>query len=180
MSTLPLEVWSSRTFRFDFPVERLPVIVDRLRGAPDRVEAKLRGIAPETLARRDGPDWSMQEHVGHLRDLDVLHLKRLDEIARGAAELSAHDMTNRATWDANYNARRFGEVLAEFKALRATLVDRLSRWDAARVADSALHPRLKQPMRVVDVAFFAAEHDDHYIAVIESIRAKIAAAAPAR
>jgi hypothetical protein len=27
-----------------------------------------------------------------------------------------------------------------------------------------VHPRLQQPMRVVDMAFFVAEHDDHHLA----------------
>lgn len=122
----------------------------------------------------------MQEHVGHLADLDALHLKRLDEIERGAPELSGHDMTNRATWEANHNARPYAEVLGRFRATRSVLVARLANWDPARISASALHPRLKQPMRVVDIAFFAAEHDDYYIAEIESIRAKTADAAPAR
>jgi len=29
---------------------------------------------------------------------------------------------------------------------------------------TALHPRLQQPMRVLDMAFFTAEHDDHHLA----------------
>ena len=173
------EPWSSRTFTFDFPVERLPVIIDRLRGGPDRIEAKLRGLTPATLTARDVEAWSMQEHVGHLFDLDALHLKRLDEIARGATELSGHDMTNRATWDANYNEHGYAVVLAKFRASRAALVGKLASWDPARVGASALHPRLNKPMRVVDVAYFAAEHDDHYIAEIEAIRTKLAGAPPA-
>jgi len=35
-----------------------------------------------------------------------------------------------------------------------------------------VHPRLKQPMRLVDHLFFVAEHDDHHMARIwEMIRA---------
>ena len=41
---------------------------------------------------------------------------------------------------------------------------RLDRWDASRLSVTALHPRLNQPMRVVDMAFFTAEHDDHHLA----------------
>ncbi len=174
---LPHENWSSRTFVFDFPVARLPVILDRLRGAPDRIEAKLRDLPPSTLIARDGEAWSMQEHVGHLADLDALHARRLDEIERGAETLSAHDMTNQATWDANHNARTFAEVFGRFRATRHELVARFAHWPRDRVAASALHPRLQRPMRVVDIAFFAAEHDDYYIAEIEAIRAKFAAAA---
>jgi hypothetical protein len=31
---------------------------------------------------------------------------------------------------------------------------------------SLLHPRLKQPMRLVDHLYFVAEHDDHHLARI--------------
>jgi hypothetical protein len=31
---------------------------------------------------------------------------------------------------------------------------------------TALHPRLKRPMRLVDLCFFVAEHDDHHLATV--------------
>ncbi|MFI5212137.1 MAG: hypothetical protein ACHQIH_04585 [Ignavibacteria bacterium] len=34
---------------------------------------------------------------------------------------------------------------------------------------SAMHPRLKQPMRIIDIAFFTAEHDDQHLAIIRRI-----------
>jgi hypothetical protein len=36
----------------------------------------------------------------------------------------------------------------------------------AILAHSLLHPRLKEPMRLVDHLFFVAEHDDHHLAWI--------------
>jgi len=33
-------------------------------------------------------------------------------------------------------------------------------------ARTSLHPRLKQPMRLVDHLHFVAEHDDHHLAKI--------------
>jgi hypothetical protein len=32
-----------------------------------------------------------------------------------------------------------------------------------------LHPRLKQPMRLVDHLYFVAEHDDHHLATIREM-----------
>jgi hypothetical protein len=32
-----------------------------------------------------------------------------------------------------------------------------------------MHPRLKQPMRLVDHLFFVAEHDDHHLALIREL-----------
>jgi hypothetical protein len=84
--------WTSRQFSFAFPVERIGVIRSRLRGAGARIAADVRGVPPAVLvARRDGA-WSVQEHVGHLHDLEALHLRRLDELAHGAEVLSAADM----------------------------------------------------------------------------------------
>ena len=35
----------------------------------------------------------------------------------------------------------------------------------------AWHPRLDRPMRVIDLAIFAAEHDDHHLARITELLA---------
>ncbi|MDZ4829689.1 MAG: DinB family protein [Phycisphaerae bacterium] len=173
-----LEPWFSRSFTFDFPVERLPIILDRLRGAPDRIEAKLRRLTPAALTRRPGTGWSIQEHVGHLHDLEKLHLRRLDDLAAGAATLSLADLENRATWAANHNARPFIAVLDDVRRSRLALFSRLESWDPARLADHATHPRLQQPMRVVDLAFFVAEHDDYHLARMQLLMP--APAAPLR
>ena len=53
-----------------------------------------------------------------------------------------------------------------------SLVARLEDLDEAGVERSSQHPRLGQPMRVIDMAIFAAEHDDHHLARIgELLRA---------
>jgi hypothetical protein len=38
--------------------------------------------------------------------------------------------------------------------------------DSELFARTMLHPRLKQPMRLVDHLYFVAEHDDHPLAFI--------------
>jgi hypothetical protein len=45
-------------------------------------------------------------------------------------------------------------------------VQRVETIDPALFARSMLHPRLQQPMRLVDHLYFAAEHDDHHLACI--------------
>jgi uncharacterized damage-inducible protein DinB len=169
--------WLSRQFVFDYPVERLPVFLSRLRGTTLRVEAEVRGVPAAILTQRFDGLWSIQEHVGHLHDIEALHLLRLDEIARGVATLTAADMENRATWAANHNSRPFAAVFADLCASRAALLERLERWDPARLGDGAMHPRLRRPMRAVDVAFFTAEHDDHHLAKMHTLvrRAGVAA-----
>ena len=40
----------------------------------------------------------------------------------------------------------------------------------AELARTALHPRLRQPMSVVDLCFFVAEHDDHHLRTIDELK----------
>jgi len=156
--------WTDRTFRFDLPVELFPVVIERLRGAAPRIEDKVRGLPPEVLTRRDGDAWSIQEHVGHLVDLDELHLGRLDDYQAGAEVLRPADVQNRKTWQADHNRQEIGSLIQRFRRERETFVERLETWDPERLGQTALHSRLQQPMRVVDMALFVAEHDDHHLA----------------
>src|SRR5918996_1626232 len=107
--------WTDRTFRFDLPVEMFPVVIERLRGAAPRIEDKIKGLPAEVLTRRDGDSWSIQEHIGHLLDLDELHIGRLDDYLAGAEVLRAADMTNRKTWEGRHNERPLAELLRDFR-----------------------------------------------------------------
>jgi hypothetical protein len=161
--------WTERTFRFDLPIRQFPNVVERLRGTPARLRSRLGALHADVLTRRVGGKWSPQEHAGHLRDLGALDTARLDDFTAGRETLTAADMTNRETIEAHHNEHRIDEVLAGFERERGVLVRRLDQLDEAFVARTALHPRLKMPMRVVDWAFFVAEHDDHHLAVIASL-----------
>ena len=157
--------WFERRFSFEHLSESdFPFLVERLRGAPARVEDKLRDLPPELLTRRDGEAWSIQEHVGHLVDLDALHDARLDDYRAGADVLRAADLQNRKTYEAAYNERPLAEVALAFRRGRGRFVERLETWDPKRLDRSAIHPRLQQPMRLVDMLYFVAEHDDHHLA----------------
>lgn len=165
MAALPREKWTDRVFRFDLPPGRMPVLLDRLRGIPARVEEKVRGVADGALSARTASGaWSVKDNIGHLIDLEELHLERLDQLERGDAVLRAADMENKATWSAGHNGAPVERLLAGLRESRARLIARLEAWDPAKLEASALHPRLKMPMRVVDVAYFTAEHDDYHLA----------------
>jgi uncharacterized damage-inducible protein DinB len=156
--------WVDRHFTFDLPEGMFPFVIERLRGTPARIEDKLRSLSPGLLTRREGGAWSIQEHVGHLLDLDGLHAGRLDDFLAGVEVLRAADMTNRRTHEAGHNERPIADLLAGFRRERELFVARLDAWDPGLVSLTALHPRLQQPMRVIDMAFFTAEHDDHHLA----------------
>ena len=62
--------------------------------------------------------------------------------------------------------------LREFRTRRAELVSRVESLGDEQLAITALHPRLDQPMTVVDLAFFVAEHDDHHLAALTELLAR--------
>jgi uncharacterized damage-inducible protein DinB len=152
------------------PVGVFPCVVERLRGTPARLEELTRGLAREALTAKGlAGSWSIQEQVGHLIDLDELHEGRLEDYARHHSTLRAADMTNRKTEEAGHNDARLEDLLAAFRAARLGFVRRLEAMTEAEVAASALHPRLRKQMRVIDLAYFVAEHDDHHLASISEI-----------
>jgi uncharacterized damage-inducible protein DinB len=168
---MPVPRWVERTFDFAFPVAHYPYLIERLKGTPARVEARVRGLAAEIRTRREGDHWSIQEHAGHLLDLEELHLGRLDDYAAGLATLRAADMKNRKTTDANHNARPIEDLCRAFRIERERFVARLEDLSPEAWGQAAHHPRLNRPMRIIDLAFFAAEHDDHHLALMtETLR----------
>lgn len=162
--------WFERRFDLGMGPAAHPDIVERLRGTPARLEERTAGVPPAVLARRIGEAWSIAEHAGHLSDLEPLWLGRVEDLLAGLPRLRPADLQNRATWEANHNARPFAEILSEFATRRAELVERLEALGEDELRATALHPRLEQPMTVVDLAFFVAEHDDHHLAAITALR----------
>jgi len=164
MSQVP--IWFERKFEFSFPVAMLPNLRARLRGTPARLEETLRGRRHEILIEKPAEKWSAQEHAGHLLDLEPLWLARVDDYAAGSDELTAADLRNRKTHEANHNSRALEQILSEFRSARAKLLERVEELDAGLLARAIPHPRMKTPMRLVDHLYFAAEHDDHHLARI--------------
>jgi hypothetical protein len=74
------------------------------------------------------------------------------------------DLQNQATHLANHNQSTIESLLSVFKKLRKHTVSRLVSLSDEEVFKSALHPRLKTPMRTSDLFLFVAEHDDHHMA----------------
>ena len=162
--------WFKRQFTFELPLWMYPNVVERVRGTPARLEDLTRTLPPEILTRRDNDKWSIQEQAGHLLDLEPLGMNRLDDYEAGLDELHAADMTNRKTHEANHNANTIENILADFRAERMAFVRRLDSYDEAFVQKTALHPRLQMKIRVIDLAFFIAEHDDHHLARISELK----------
>jgi uncharacterized damage-inducible protein DinB len=163
--------WFSRTFELGLPPDAAPEILERLRTAPDRLAAAIEGLSPEILTKRCDNKWSIQENAGHLFDLESLWDQRLDDYARGARTLHPADLENRKTHEADHNNRAIADILENFRNARLAIVEKVSRMSRAELSRTALHPRLQQPMTVVDLCYFVAEHDDHHLRTIADLRA---------
>jgi len=162
--------WTERTFNFDFPVGLYREFMERLRGTPARVEELIRSVPVDRLTVRPDTGWSIQQNVGHLLDLEPLVITRLNEYDAGAEVLHAADMSNQKTNQAGHNDKPIESILTEFAEVRGELVRRLESLDPARFGQTALHQRLNQPMRLVDMMYFQAEHDDYHLARISELK----------
>lgn len=162
--------WFERPFTFDYPPEKFPDILERLRGTPVRVEALVRDVSKDVLTRCDGETWSIQENVGHLADVEPLWTGRIDDMLASAELMREADLKNAATFAAGHNDRTIGEVLASLREVRGELVRRLESLSNAEVALTSIHPRTKIRMRVCDLCTFVAEHDDYHLARITHLK----------
>ncbi len=162
--------WTDRKFDFSFPADLYPEMIERLRGTPVHLEERVGSLPPEVLRRRDGERWSMQENAGHLLDLESLVRQRLDDYLANATALHAADMTNRKTYEAQHNQMAIATILSAFRDQRLQLVARLDSLPPEVFANAAHHPRLNVPMRLVDMIFFQAEHDDFHLTRISELR----------
>ena len=161
--------WTDRRFDFNFPAEIYPELIERLRGVPARLEEHTANLSHQVLTARHEDRWSIQENAGHLLDLESLVQQRIDEYIAGANELHAADMTNRKTFEAHHNDVPISRILDSFRTERTTTVDRLESLDGEVFSRAAIHPRLNTPMRLVDMLFFQAEHDDYHLTRIAEL-----------
>jgi uncharacterized damage-inducible protein DinB len=192
MSDTP--AWFDRKFEFTFPVEQFSNLQARLRDAPSRLEEIVRDVPRDVLTRTPAArsaqtsgarsaktsgarsaktsverKWSAQEQAGHLLDLEPLWAARVGDFLRGGDTLTAADLTNRKTHEADHNARDIREILAAFRDARSALLERVASLPPDALSKTMIHPRLKQPMRLVDHLYFVAEHDDHHLAAIREL-----------
>ncbi len=161
--------WFDRKFDFGKEQNIFPSLLERLIGTPFRLEGKLREIPQEFLSQRVGDKWSIKENIGHLTDLEPLWQGRLEDIQNGLPEMRPTDLENRKTTQAGHNNTSIEILLQNFRQCRQETLQSLMGIDEAMVFKSSLHPRLKTPMRTMDLFLFVAEHDDHHLAIISTI-----------
>jgi selenocysteine lyase/cysteine desulfurase len=157
--------WTARTFTLYLPLGMFPAVLERLRGTPAGAAELVSGLSEELCNRRWNEKWSAKENLGHLADLYLLDEQRLHEFLAGTPVLSAADPKNRITEAASHNQVPIALLLERLRTNRFNWVRKLEVLTEDEVARTALHPRLQQPMRLLDWAYFVAEHDDHHLAL---------------
>ena len=170
-----LTPWMFRRWRFDFPAELHPAVIERLRGTPARAEEIAASLAPDRITTAPESGWSVQRHIAHLADLERLFTQRLDAYDRGDPQLPPADMSNARTVAADHDARPIAEVLRDLRAVRAATIARLEAYPRDFFARSAWHDRLGIQKRVVDTCVFFADHDDHHLALAQMVKRTIEA-----
>lgn len=143
----------------------MPGILERLAGTPARLRAMVTNARPR--AAKSG--WSAAKELGHLSDIEPLWLARVQDILQGRPDLTVADLTNRATSEADHDSHPLPRLIDRFEPARAALVEALRGATGDALERSAKHPRLGTPMRLVDLAYFVAEHDDHHLARLREL-----------
>lgn len=160
-------------FKRKFPVIEdngiLPSIIERLSGTPARIEEIISTVKLPLLTLKTDGKWTIKEEIGHLSDLEPLWSGRLEDLINGAVELRVADLTNQKTHTANHDATEIKILLQRFRDQRERFVNKLINLTDEQLMNASLHPRLKTRMRIVDLAYFVAEHDDHHLASIREI-----------
>ena len=164
--------WFDR--KFDFPANQniMPSIIERLDGTGIRVRYKMERMDPSIIALRLDGKWSILDQIGHLGDLEPLWTGRLEDILRGEKVMRAADLSNTMTNNADHNSRSWHELVNIFESMRNLTLHKLRNLNEEDAFRSCLHPRLKTPMRTLDLFTFVAEHDDHHLATMTAFASK--------
>jgi uncharacterized damage-inducible protein DinB len=159
-----------RQFAFVHPPWMLADFVERLRGLAPRLGSLLDGVGHELAHRRPEGTWSIAQNVGHLADVEDLWQERLEDLRQGRAIFTPAQPGRFEAAAERHRERPLAEIVAELADRREILVTDLAAAPPALQSASAFHQRLQCPMRLVDCAQFAAEHDDHHLLRIRALR----------
>lgn len=162
-------IWIDRKFSFDNSQNTFSNTLTRLKQTPQQIRDKIEVIPFQIRTLRFEATWSIQQNIGHLFDLEELWQGRLEDILEGKETMRPWDIENSKTRKARYNRRNMDDILNWFEEARNQTVEALEKLEEADLLKASLHPRLKQPMRMMDLFYFVAEHDDHHLSRIDQI-----------
>jgi len=159
--------WFDKKFDFDYKQNTFPTTLKRLKETPQKLRTKIETIPYQILTLRFEGTWSIKQNLGHLSDLEELWQGRLSDFLEGKKELRPWDLENTKTRKGRHNRKDIEALLSDFEACRNQTIAALEELEEEDILKTALHPRLKVSMRVMDSFFFVAEHDKHHFDRIE-------------
>ncbi|NOT35790.1 MAG: hypothetical protein HOP11_00260 [Saprospiraceae bacterium] len=86
--------WTDHKFNFGIDVGWSQNIITRISDIGMRCQYHCDSLSDEMLSTRYDQKWSIKENIGHLIDLEELHLKRIIQFKSLETELIATDMSN--------------------------------------------------------------------------------------
>ncbi len=161
--------WFDRKFDFSFKQNIFPSIIKRLEKTPVLIKNNVTKIPNNQLTIKKNGKWSIQENIGHLIDLEPIWQGRLEDILTHKIELREADLENKKTDLAKHNEKNIYDLLYEFQRIRDITINKLNKLTEKEAYLTALHPRLKTPMRTMDLFLFVAEHDAHHLLRISEL-----------
>jgi len=167
------EKWTNHTFKLGIDIGWTANVLSRIEDSALRIKSCCAQLSDAKLSLSNNGEWSIKQHVGHLIDLEELHQFRLRQFQSFPEVLKAADMSNQQTDMANHNDRTIGELTNEFDQKRKAIIQEYLELEDKVQQHQALHPRIKELMRPVDLMFFFAEHDDHHIASIKELKGEL-------
>lgn len=84
--------------------------------------------------------------------------------------MSPADLNNMATEETLFNQYDIEKILSDFQQERQHTIQLLKKFKGNDFQHSLYHPRLNQPMRIIDLMYFVAEHDEHHLNQIFTIQ----------
>ncbi len=165
--------WVDHKFTVGIDIGWTQNVLSRAQDTLVRLEHHCKNLSNEQLSTRVDDAWSIKEHIGHLADLEELWRGRFKEFTEGNAALRPADMSNRKTKESNHNGQPLETLLSNFKLEREKLLQVYGSLDEKSQHHQAMHPRIKMPMRPIDLLFFVAEHDDHHMTSITQLKTSL-------
>jgi hypothetical protein len=161
--------WFDKKFQFDLTPDKYSSLLEKLAETPHTISRLVYSLDEAVLIKGVENRWSIKENVGHLIDLEEIHDGRIDDFIAGKEILRPADLNNQKTNEANHNGKNINDLTKQFKNVREIFVKRMKSLDVKILSSSSIHPRLKQPMRPIDMAQFVLEHDEHHIQTIREL-----------
>lgn len=162
--------WAQRKFAFVHPSWMLADFVERLRGVVPRLGPLLAGMGEDAAHDQVGGKWSVAQNIGHLSDVEELWQERLEDLRQGKKVYTAAVGSRFQELAERHQGRSVEVIVGELEERRSRLVDAMTHAPARLQEATAFHERLQVRMRLVDCAQFYAEHDDHHLLRIRTIR----------